>query len=61
MTTLTYVGPDGATSDRYGRLERGRAYQESDDTFAAYLVATHPDHWQASTTPKGKTPKATKE
>ncbi len=43
--TLTYVGPHGAESPRYGALVPGRDYQESDPAFAAYLVATHPDHW----------------
>ena len=46
MTVLTYVGPDGATSERFGELVRGRDYQEQDDVFAAYLAEKHPDHWR---------------
>jgi hypothetical protein len=42
---LTYVGPRDAESPRYGALEPGRVYQEADPAFAAYLVATHPEHW----------------
>jgi hypothetical protein len=44
-TNLTYVGPRDAESPRYGALVPGRVYQETDPAFAAYLVATHPDHW----------------
>lgn len=43
--TLRYIGPLGAESPRYGALEPGRDYQESDPDFATYLVETHPDHW----------------
>lgn len=43
--TLRYVGPRDAESPRYGALEPGRSYQESDPAFATYLVETHPDHW----------------
>ena len=43
--SLKYVGPAGAESPRYGGLEPGRCYQESDAEFAAYLVEQHPDHW----------------
>jgi hypothetical protein len=42
---LTYVGPGGAESPRYGALEPGRVYHEADPAFATYLVETHPDHW----------------
>lgn len=43
--SLKYVGPAGAESPRFGALVPGRCYEESDAEFAAYLVATHPDHW----------------
>jgi hypothetical protein len=43
--TLKYVGPHGAESPRYGALEPGRSYQESDAEFASYLTTQHPDHW----------------
>jgi hypothetical protein len=42
---LRYVGPPDAESPRYGQLEPGRVYQESDAEFATYLVTQHPDHW----------------
>jgi len=44
--TLTYIGPRGAESPRYGALEPGRDVQELDPVFATYLVETHPDHWK---------------
>ena len=43
---LRYVGPRDAESPRYGPLEPGRVYQEADPVLAAYLVATHPEHWE---------------
>lgn len=43
--SLKYVGPADAESPRFGTLVPGRCYEESDVSFATYLVETHPDHW----------------
>lgn len=43
--SLKYVGPADAESPRFGTLVPGRCYEESDVTFATYLVETHPEHW----------------
>lgn len=42
---LRYVGPPDAEHPTYGALVPGRVYQEVDHAVAAYVVATHPDHW----------------
>lgn len=46
LATLRYVGPPGQTSPVFGALEPGRTYTTADATFAAYLVAKHPEYWQ---------------
>ena len=46
--TLRYVGPEGQTSPVFGVLVPGRTYTTADATFAAYLVAKHPEYWQAA-------------
>lgn len=47
--SLVYVGPPEQTSPTLGPLVAGRRYQMAAD-FAAYLVSTHPDYWQAAPT-----------
>jgi len=44
---LTYIGPPEQESPALGPLVAGRRYQVAAD-FAAYLVSTHPDYWQAA-------------
>lgn len=49
QVSLVYVGPPEQTSPALGPLVAGRRYQMAAD-FAAYLVSTHPDYWQAAPT-----------
>lgn len=43
---LRYVGPAHVDSERFGALEPGRVYQETDPVLATYLVEKHPEHWE---------------
>lgn len=43
---VKYIGPRDAESPRYGQLEPGRCYPESDAVFATYLATQHPEHWE---------------
>lgn len=51
IVQLRYIGPPATESPRYGALEPGRVYPESDESFAAYLLAQHPDHWTRADEP----------